>query len=73
MTHTAPTTGKTTAAKAIVGATIGAAIAGLSSLAIALDDAAVSAQEGIYVAIATLTALGGVYGGVYATTNNPKP
>lgn len=45
-------------AKAIVGATI----AGLGPLYLALDDGAISAQEGVTVAAAFLTALGVVWG-----------
>lgn len=62
---------KTTAAKAYVGAVIAAAVAGLSSAVVALDDGAISAQEGITIAIAVLVSLGGVFGGVFATTNKP--
>lgn len=71
MSHVAPT--KTTAAKAIVGALIGAAVAGLGTLYTALDDNLVTAQEGVGIAVTTLTALGAVFGGVYATTNKPTP
>lgn len=60
---------RTTATKAYVGAGIAAAIAGLSVAATALDDGAISGQEGIYIVIAVLVSLGGVFGGVYAATN----
>lgn len=65
------TTTKTSAAKAYVGAAIAAAVAGLGVFATALDDGAVSSQEGAYIAIAVLVSLGGVFSGVYATTNKP--
>jgi hydroxymethylpyrimidine/phosphomethylpyrimidine kinase len=61
-----------TAAKAIVGATIAAAVAGLGVMFTGLDDGIISAQEWIGTAIATLTALGATFGGVYATTNKLK-
>lgn len=44
-------------AKAIVGAVVAA----LAVLATSLDNGAISAQEGIYAAIAFFTALGAVY------------
>lgn len=62
---------KVSAAKAYVGAVIAAAVAGLGVTATALDDGAISGQEGVYIAIAVLVSLGGVFGGVYATTNKP--
>ncbi len=62
---------KTTAAKAYVGAGIAAVVAGLSTAVTALDDGVISAQEGIGIAIAVLVSIGGVFGGVYATTNKP--
>lgn len=64
-----PETPRYTAAKAYVGAGIAAVVAGLGVAATALDDGTVSAQEGIYIAIAFLVSLGGVFGGVYATAN----
>lgn len=62
---------KVSAAKAYVGSAIAAVVATLGVIATALDDNAISAQEGTYAAIAGLLALGGVFGGVYATTNKP--
>lgn len=62
---------KTSAAKAYVGAVIAAAVAGLGVTATALDDAVISGQEGVYIAIAVLVSLGGVFPAVYYTTNKP--
>lgn len=65
------TTPKTSAAKAYVGAAIAAVVATLGVVATGLDDGVISAQEGIYAAIAGLVSLGAVFGGVYRTTNKP--
>lgn len=62
---------KVSAAKAYVGAAIAAIGAGLGALATALDDGVVNSQEATFIAIAVVTTLGGVFGGVYATTNKP--
>lgn len=62
---------KTTSAKAIVGAAIAAAVAGVGALVTALDDGVVTTQEGAVIALAVLVSLGGVFGGVWATTNKP--
>ena len=57
------------AAKAIVGSVIAAAVAGLGVVFTGLDDGVISQQEWVGATIATLVALGGTFGGVYATTN----
>lgn len=62
---------KVSAAKAYVGAVIASAVAVLGVIATGLDDGVISAQEGTFAAIAGLTALGAVFGGVYKTTNKP--
>lgn len=66
-----PTTPKTSAAKAYVGAAIAAVVATLGVIATGLDDGVISSQEAVNATIAGLLALGGVFGGVYATTNKP--
>lgn len=63
---------QTTAAKAVVGSIIAAVAAGLGAAITALDDGVVTGQEGLIIALAVVVSLGGVYGGVYATTNRPK-
>lgn len=63
---------KTTAAKAYVGAGIAALVAGGGVLLTALDDGVVTAQEGVAIGLAILVSLGGVFGGVYVTSNKPK-
>jgi hypothetical protein len=62
---------KTTATKAYIGAGIAAVVAGLSTAVTALEDGAISSQEGLTIAIAVLVSIGGVFGGVYAATNKP--
>jgi hypothetical protein len=61
-----------TAAKAYVGGAIAALVAGLGVIFTGLDDGIISQQEWVGAAIATLVALGGVFGGVYATANKLK-
>ena len=63
---------KTTAAKAVVGAAIATAVAFLGVLSTALDDGVVTGQEWVSIALATVIALGGVGGVVYAVPNRPK-
>lgn len=63
---------KYTAAKAYVGAAIAAVIAGLGAAFTALEDGSVNGQEWITITLAVLISIGGVFGGVYATTNKPK-
>lgn len=63
---------KTTASKAVVGAAVATAVAFLGALSTALDDGAVSGQEWVIIALATVIALGGVGGTVYGVTNRPK-
>lgn len=58
--------------KALVGAGIGVIVTGLGALAVAATDNVITPQEWITVTIAVLTAAGGIFGGVYGTTNNPK-
>jgi hypothetical protein len=55
-----------------VGGAIAALVAGLGVIFTGLDDNLITQQEWIGAAIATLVALGGVFGGVYATTNKLK-
>lgn len=62
----------TSATKAYVGAGIATAIAVGGVLVTALSDNVITPAEAITAAIAGLTALGAVFGGVYATTNEPK-
>lgn len=62
----------TKATKAQVGGVIGAIVAGLGALSVALTDNVITAGEWVAIASATLVALGGVFGGVYAVTNDPK-
>lgn len=62
----------TKATKAQVGGVIGAAVAGLGALQVALADGVVTSGEWVSVAVATLVALGAVFGSVYAVTNQPK-
>lgn len=71
MSMNQPHAEKVSAAKAYVGAAIAAVVAGLSTAVTALDDGVISSQEGIGIAIAVLVSIGGVFGGVYATTNKP--
>jgi phosphate/sulfate permease len=74
MTHAnspAPGTPQT-ATKAIVGAVIGAAVAGLATLYTALDDSVVTAQETVGIASAVVGSLAAVYGGVFITQNKAK-
>lgn len=59
-------------------AIVGAAVAGLGSLYQALDNGSVSAQEWVGVGIATLSALGAVWGAPYtlkrrARQQPPRP
>lgn len=65
-------TPKTKATKAILGAAVATAVAFLGALSTALDDGAVTGQEWISIALATIIALGGVGGLVYAIPNRPK-
>jgi hypothetical protein len=62
----------TTATKAIVGSAIAIAVTFLGALSVAIADNVVTGQEWVTIASATLIAAGGVFGGVYATTNTPK-
>lgn len=62
----------TTATKAWVGSAITVALGGLGAVAVALTDNVVTVQEWVTIAVATLTAAGGVFGGVYAAVNRPK-
>lgn len=62
----------TKATKAQVGGVIGAVVAGLGALGVALQDDVVTQGEWVGVAVATLTVLGTVFGSVYAVTNQPK-
>ncbi|QRI45069.1 membrane protein [Microbacterium phage Shocker] len=62
---------KVSAAKAYVGAAIAAVVAGLGALVTALEDGAVTGQESAVIALAVFVSLGGVFGGVWATTNKP--
>lgn len=55
--------------KAYVGAVIAAAVAGLGVIFTGLDDNVITQQEWVGASIATLVALGSVFGGVYATSN----
>lgn len=64
---------KTTAAKAWVGGAVATAIAFLGALGTALTDGAVTGLEWTIIGVATLTAFGGAFGGVYATPNKVKP
>lgn len=66
-----PTTPKVSAAKAYVGAAIAAIVAGLGATITALDDSVISTQETVTIALAVFVSLGGVFGGVWATTNKP--
>lgn len=70
MSHAAPE--KTTATKAYIGAGIGTAVAFLGSLGVALTDNVITPAEWITATVVGLTALGTVFGGVYATTNKVK-
>lgn len=63
---------KTKATKALLGAAVATAVAFLGALSTALDDGTVSGQEWISIALATVIALGGVGGLVYAVPNRPK-
>ena len=58
--------------KAVVGAIIATGIAVGGSLVTALSDDVISPAEIIIACVVGLTALGGVYGGVYNTTNAIK-
>ena len=57
------------AAKAYVGAAIAALSAGVAVLYTALDDNALTWQEGVGIGAAMLVSLSTVFGGVYITTN----
>lgn len=63
---------KTKATKAILGAAVATVVAFLGALSTALDDNVVTGQEWVTIALATVTALGGVGGVVYAVRNKPK-
>lgn len=63
---------KTTAAKAIVGGVVATGVAFLGSLGVALEDGVVNGVEWVTISLATLIAFGGVFGGVYQTTNRVK-
>lgn len=63
---------KTKATKAILGAAVATAVAFLGALSTALVDGTVTGQEWVNIALATVLALGGVGGLVYAVPNRPK-
>lgn len=65
-------TAPTTATKAYVGAAIATAVAVLGSVGVALTDNVITPAEWVAASLAGLVALGGVFGGVYVTTNRPK-
>jgi len=62
-----------TSTKAKFAAATATVLAFLTGLGVALEDGAVTGQEWVTIAIATVTALGGTFGVTYAApANKPK-